>query len=74
MATVHELANAVDEMRTELARRIGELQEEGHMDRHGAASMSGILEWLGSFEDALRKCDGKPSLSCQEWLKMRGKK
>jgi hypothetical protein len=61
MATVHELADTVKQMRGELARRIDELQNDGHMDHHGAASMSGIGEWLASFEDALRNCNGKPS-------------
>lgn len=71
MATVHELADTVDQMRTEMARRIDELQEEKSMDHHAAASMSGILEWLGSLEDALRNCNGKPSPGSAEWLASR---
>lgn len=61
MATTQELADTVDQMRTELARRIGELYDGGHMDGGAAESMEGILEWLGSLEDALRHCDGNPS-------------
>ena len=61
MATTHELADTAKQMRSELCRRIDELEEEGHMDSHAATCMGGIGEWLASFEEAIRNCNGKPS-------------
>lgn len=61
MATTHELADTVAGVRSEMARRIDELVNDGDMNASAAASMSGIIEWLGSVEDAVRRCDGRPS-------------
>lgn len=61
MATLHDLAEQVKLMSGELARRVDDCVKDGDMTQGGAECMGGILEWLSSFEKAVRYCNLRPS-------------
>lgn len=66
MATLSELADQVKAMGTEMARRVDDCVKDGDMTQGGSECMGGILEWLSSFEHALRYCNLRPSPKDQE--------
>lgn len=62
MATINEIADTLLDLRGEMARRLDDLENEKDINSHASASLFGILEGLASIEDAMRNCDGKPSV------------
>lgn len=49
------ISETVDELADELACRIDQLKEEGHIDDHAAVCLGGIIEGMTSVRDALRR-------------------
>lgn len=62
MATTNQLADTLNQLRIEMANRLDDFEKDGELTSTGSSCLSGILEGLSSLEDAIRKCNGIPSV------------
>jgi hypothetical protein len=61
MATKAEIADTLNQLSAEFARRLDQLQAEGEITPSASVCLGGILEGMTSVEDAFRRCNDKPS-------------
>jgi hypothetical protein len=71
MATHAEIADTLEELQKEMARRLDELEGDGEITTSASECLFGIIEWAASIEDAMRNCNDEPSLTRTQWIKNR---